>query len=182
MTVAYSVTPELRTKFKEPFGTLIQGSFDETMSKMKELIEKEKPPKVISVGDVVSRNLHEHNIHPQLTIIDNKFLRKQTMPEKASVEKTVRVNNPKGTITQEAILAIKEALEKNEHTHIVVDGEEDLLTLIAVLNAPENAVVVYGQPYSGIVVVKVTSEKKAEARQFLKAMKPFEKLNKKKTV
>jgi uncharacterized protein (UPF0218 family) len=104
------------------------------------------------------------------------------MPEKASVEKTVRVNNPKGTITHEAILAINEALEKNEHTHIVVDGEEDLLTLIAVLNAPENAVVVYGQPYSGIVVVKVTSEKKAEARQFLKAMKPFEKLNKKKTV
>ena len=49
MTVAYSVTPQLRTKFKEPFGTLIQGSFDETMSKMKELIEKEKPPKVISV-------------------------------------------------------------------------------------------------------------------------------------
>ncbi len=53
------------------------------------------------------------------------------MPEKVSVEKTVHVNNPQGTITEEAISAIKEALEKNEHTHIVVDGEEDLLTLIA---------------------------------------------------
>ena len=87
------------------------------------------------------------------------------------MEKTVYVNNPQGTITQEAIVAIKEALEKNEHTHIVVDGEEDLLTLIAVLYAPENSFVVYGQPYSGIVVVKVTSEKKAQAQEFLNAMK-----------
>ena len=94
MTIVYTITPELRTKFKEPFGTLIQGSFDETMGKMKELVEKEKPPRIISVGDVVSRNLHEHNIHPQLTIIDNKFLRNQTMPETASVEKTVHVTNP----------------------------------------------------------------------------------------
>jgi len=171
MTIVYTVTPELRTKFKEPFGILIQGSFDKTMIKMKVLVDKEKPPRTISVGDVVSRNLHEHNIHPQLTIIDTKFLRNQNMPE-VSAEKTVHVNNPQGTITEEAILAIKEALEKNEHTHIIIDGEEDLLTLIAVLYAPENAFVVYGQPYSGIVVVKVTPEKKAQAEEFLKAMKP----------
>jgi len=182
MTIAYTITPKMRTEFKEPFGTLIQGTFDETMGKMKDILAKEKPPKIISVGDVVSRNLHEHNIHPQLTVIDNKVLRKKTLPEKIPVEKTVHVKNPQGTITQEAISAIKEALEKNEHTHIVVDGEEDLLTLIAVLYAPENALVIYGQPYSGIVVVKVTSEKKAQTAEFLKAMKPFEKLNKKKTV
>ena len=182
MTIVYTVTPELRTKFKEPFGILIQGSFKKTMDEMKELVEKEKPPKTISVGDIVSRNLHDNNINPQLTIIDTKFLRNQNMPEKVSVEKTVHVNNPQGTITSEAIFAIKEALEKNEHTHIVVDGEEDLLTLIAVLYAPENSFVVYGQPYSGIVVVKVTSEKKAQAEEFLKAMKPLEKLNRKKTV
>ena len=39
-----------------------------------------------------------------------------------------------------------------------------------------------GNHIQGIVVVKVTSEKKAQAEKFLKAMKPFEKLNKKKTV
>ena len=172
MTIAYTITPELRTKFKEPFGILIQGTFKQTMAKMKELVNKEKPPKIISVGDVVSKNLHEYDIHPQITIIDNKFLRIKTMSEKASVEKTVHVSNPQGTISQEAIAVIKEALEKNEHTHIVVDGEEDLLTLIAVLYAPENALVIYGQPYSGIVVVKVTDEKKAQAENFLKAMKP----------
>jgi len=182
MTIAYSITPKLRMKFKEPFGTLIQGSFHETMTKFKELVGKEKPSSIISVGDVVSHNLHEHNIHPQITIIDCKFLRTRTLPEMESVEKTVTVNNPKGTITEEAILAIKKAIEKKQHTHIVVKGEEDLLTLIAVLHAPVNAYVVYGQPHSGIVVVKVTAEKKAQVQEFLNVMKPLEKLNKKKTV
>jgi uncharacterized protein (UPF0218 family) len=182
MTVVYTITSALRMKFKEPFGTLIQGSFDQTMAKLETLIKKEKPSRVISVGDVVSNNLHKHSINPQLTIIDNKFLRKQVIPEKVSLEKTIQVKNPQGTITQEAIIAVKQALEENEHIHIVVDGEEDLLTLIAVLYAPENSVVIYGQPYSGIVVVKVTTEKRAEAENFLKAMKPFEKLNRKKTV
>ena len=182
MNVVYSITPKLRAKFKEPFGTLIQGSFQETMGKMKELVDSENPSMLVSVGDVVSHNLHEYNIHPQITIIDNKFLRTQTMPEMNSVEKTVEVNNPKGTITEEAILVIKEALERKNHTHIVVKGEEDLLTLIVVMYAPENAYVVYGQPYLGIVVVKVTAEKRAQAEEFLNAMNPLEKLNKKKPV
>jgi len=43
--------------------------------------------------------------------------------------------------------------------------------LITVLYAPENSLVVYGQPREGIVVVKVTPEKKASAANFLKAMK-----------
>ena len=78
MTIAYTLTPELRIKLKEPFGNLIQGTPEETMAKMKELVEKEKPPKIISVGDIVSHNLHKHNIHPQLTIIDNISLKRPT--------------------------------------------------------------------------------------------------------
>ena len=171
MTVAYVLTPELSMKLKEPFGNLIQGTPEETMSNLKKMVKKEKPSKIISVGDIVSQNLHKHNIHPQLTIIDNISLRTQKIPLEPVVQKTVCVENPQGTITQESIFAVKEALESNEHTHIIVKGEEDLLTLIAVLYAPENAFVVYGQPYSGIVVVKVSSERKSRALEFLNAMK-----------
>ncbi|HLN88657.1 MAG TPA: DUF359 domain-containing protein [Candidatus Binatia bacterium] len=171
MRIAYSLTPQLRIKLKDPFGILIQGTPEDTMAKMKELIEKEKPPKIVSVGDIVSRNLHKHRIHPQLTIIDNIFLRDQRMPQEPEAEKTVYVDNPQGTITQESITAIKGALRNNEHTHIVVKGEEDLLTLIAVSYAPENTFVVYGQPNLGIVVVKVTSQKKVQAQEFLNSMK-----------
>ncbi len=171
MTIAYFLTPELSMKLKEPFGNLIQGTPEETMSNLKEMVKKEKPPKIISVGDIVSKNLHKHNVHPQLTIIDNVSLRTQKMAIETAVQKTVCVDNPQGTITQESIFAIREALESNLHTHIVVKGEEDLLTLIAVLYAPEKAFVVYGQPYSGIVVVKVSSERKARVLEFLNGMK-----------
>ena len=171
MTIAYTLTPELRLKLKEPFGILIQGSPEETMAKIKELVRKERPSRLISVGDVVSLNLHKHGIAPQLTIIDNVSMRDKAMPQEEAVEKTVYVDNPQGTIAPEAILAVKKALDGREHTHIVVKGEEDLLTLIAVLYAPENAFVVYGQPHCGVVVVKATLERKARAKEFLNAMK-----------
>jgi uncharacterized protein (UPF0218 family) len=175
MAIAYRVTPELRVKFKEPFGSLILGSFAETMGEMENRVKREKPPKIISVGDTVSRNLHEHQITPQLSITDNKRRRKRIKPKVFAEKTVVHVKNPQGTITEEAITAIKVALESDEHVHVIVDGEEDLLTLIAVLYAPEKSIVVYGQPDTGIVVVKVTSEKKAEAAEILKAMETVRK-------
>ncbi len=174
MALAYSVTPELRVRFKEPFGTLLRGSFAETMGKMDAIVKREKPPMIVSVGDTVSRNLHEHQLNPHLSITDNKCMRKKIKP-RIFTAKLFHVRNPRGTITEEAITAIKEALESDERAHMIVDGEEDLLVLIAVLYAPEKALVVYGQPCEGIVVVKVTSGKKAEATEFLKAMKTVRK-------
>lgn len=172
MKVAYTITPQLRIKLKEPFGTLIEGTVTQTMAKLKEFVLDESPVLIVSVGDVVSKNLHDFRVLPLVSIIDNVSMRNQPMqPPKEHGEKTVRVKNPQGTITQEAISAVKDALAKPLHTHIVVDGEEDLLTLIAVLYAPLDALVVYGQPNSGIVVVEVTSEKKAQVERFLKEMK-----------
>ena len=175
MAIAYSVTPELRVKLKEPFGMLIRGSFAETMGKMENIVKQEKPPKIVSVGDMVSRNLHEHQMNPQLSITDSKRMRRRIKPRIFTDKNVVHVKNPQGTITEEAIVAVREALESDEGVHIIVDGEEDLLTLIAVLYAPEKSLVVYGQLYEGIVVVKVTAEKKAEATEILKAMKTVRK-------
>jgi len=171
MNVAYNLTSRLRIFLKDPFGTLIEGTPQETMRILKKKIQNEKPPRVISVGDVVSQNLHEAGINPQLTVIDYVSLRDEVIPTQVPVEKTVYVKNPQGTITKEAIQTIKESIESNIHTHIVVEGEEDLLTLAAVLYAPENTFIVYGQPYCGIVVVKATIEKKVQVKEFLKEMK-----------
>jgi hypothetical protein len=174
MPVSYFVTPEALSKFKEPFGTLIEGSFSETTNQLKILITKENPSMIITVGDRVSRNLHERHVNPQLSITDNQSMRRKlhakTFPEK----EIVHVQNPKGFITQEAIRAVQDALKSGKQIQILVNGEEDLLTLIAVLYAPENAFVVYGQPQMGIVVVKVTQEKRMEAQRIWEAMKPVQ--------
>ncbi|MEM2466316.1 MAG: DUF359 domain-containing protein [Candidatus Bathyarchaeia archaeon] len=170
MSTAYVLSLTLRRKLKKPIGTLIRGSFEETVKKFKQIVDREKSPSIISVGDTVSKNLIENGIFPNLMIIDNRVMRKDIVPVplKADVEK--RVKNPPGTITFEALSAVKEALEANWRTKIVVDGEEDLLALCAILYAPENSFVVYGQPSEGIVVVKATKQKKEEVARILNAM------------
>jgi len=175
MSVTYIVTPETLSAFKNPFGTLIQGDPTETMIRLAGIVWKQKPPKIISVGDTVSKNLHKHGIIPQLAITDNLAMREKTAPQIFEGKNIIKVKNPQGTITQQAIDAIRNALQTKDDAHILVDGEEDLLTLVAVLYAPENALVVYGQPNQGIVVVRVTSKKRAEAERIWGAMKTVKK-------
>jgi len=175
MVITYELTPDLRRKLKKPLGMLIRGSFSETMKKFRDVAKKENSPRIISVGDTVSKNLVTHKIFPQLSIVDNKVMRKNIEPVLLEVDQTLRVKNPPGTITEEAVTAVQEALKCNYRVKIVVDGEEDLLTLIAVLFAPEDSLIVYGQPHEGVVVVKATHEKKAEVTEILKAMKVIRK-------
>jgi len=170
MIIVYKLTPEMRGKLKKPLGILIRGSFSETIEKFNDIIGKEKSPGIISVGDTVSQNLVKNNILPQLSIVDNRVMRKSIKPITLEADETVMIKNPPGTITEEALTAIQDALESRNRVKIIVDGEEDLLTLIAVLHAPENTLIVYGQPREGMVVVKATHEKKAEVAEILKAM------------
>jgi uncharacterized protein (UPF0218 family) len=170
MNIAYRLTLELRRKLKDPIGTLIPGSFSETMNRLKEVQSKKKNKMIISVGDTVTRNLVKNGLTPKVSIIDNIAMRKKTEPILQVADKTIRVVNPRGTITAEAIETIRESLASNINIRIVIDGEEDLLALVAILYAPEDAVVVYGQPHQGIVVVDVTKEKKAAVKAMLTSM------------
>jgi uncharacterized protein (UPF0218 family) len=164
------LTPALREKLKAPLGLLIQGSFDETMKKLKELIEKERPSTVISVGDAVSDNMMKHGISLQVLVVDNKIMRDPIQPIVADAEQTLHLKNPPGALTEEAWLVTRKALSGKGRTKVLVDGEEDLLTLVAVLCAPENSFVVYGQPHEGIVVVKVTEKTREEIHRIVDAM------------
>ncbi|MEM4703600.1 MAG: DUF359 domain-containing protein [Candidatus Bathyarchaeia archaeon] len=170
MKICYVLTPELRFRLKKPLGMLIRGSFAETVDRFKNLVGKEKPRFIVSVGDTVSRNLVRNNLTPKLMIVDNRSMRRKTQKLQASTERTVQVENPPATITEEAVKAIKEALTSEGATKITVNGEEDLLALIAVMYASENSFVVYGQPYEGMVVIKVTPSKKAEIAGILELM------------
>jgi len=160
-----------RIEGKTPLGLLIEGSFDETVEKLTKLIEKDKPPMIISVGDVVSESLIRKNVFPDVFIVDNKVMRKSITPFSAKADIIRYVENPAGMLSDDALRVIQEVLkEKKQRTKIIVDGEEDLLTLPAVLYAPKNSLVIYGQPRKGIVAVKVTKQKKERVRQVIEAM------------
>ena len=164
------LTLALREKLKAPLGLLIQGPFDETMKKLKELIEKDRPSMVISVGDSVSENMMKHGISLQVLIVDNKVMRDPIQPIVADADQTLHLKNPPGTLTEEAWTVTRKALSGKGRTKMLVDGEEDLLTLVAVLCAPENSIVVYGQPAEGIVVVKVTGKTREKMHRIVDAM------------
>jgi uncharacterized protein (UPF0218 family) len=140
------------------------------MKRLRSMAEEENPKNIISVGDTVSRNLTKNGFSPKLFIIDNKCMRKSAKPINLPADKTVYVRNPPGTITEEAEDTVRNALKEALSTQMIVDGEEDLLTLVAIVHAPEDSYVIYGQPYEGIVVVRVTPNKKAEISAMLKSM------------
>jgi len=141
------------------------------MNKLKELIEKEKPTIVISVGDIVTQHMIDFGLSLNVIIIDNKTMRKPIQPIKMVTDHTLYAKNPPGSITEESWGAIQKAFEQNGQTKVVIDGEEDLLALVTVLSAPTNSFVVYGQPNSGIVVVKVTEESRKKMQNIVYSMK-----------
>lgn len=165
------LTPHLRKKLKAPLGLLIEGSSEETMKELKKMIEEEKPSRIVAVGDVVSANMMKYGIFPQVFIVDNKVMREPVAPIRANANETIYVRNPAGTLTEEAREGVRRALDKGGHLiRVMVDGEEDLLTLAVVVHAPENSLVVYGQPHEGVVAVIATKEKKDEVRKIIEAM------------
>jgi len=168
--IVYQVTPEILGKLKSPFGTLLRGTFAENTENFSAIVRDSKPPRIVTIGDTVLENLYKGGITPQLAVTDNRSMRKRIIPTKYPVDKVLHVVNPPGTITEEAITAMRDALLISERVHILVEGEEDLLTLIAVVYAPERSMVAYGQPYEGLVSVEVTLNKRAEASKILEAM------------
>jgi uncharacterized protein (UPF0218 family) len=163
----------LRSLLKSPLGTLCAGNGLECIRAMEPDLRSAK--KVAAVGDMTAFYLMEASIAPDLVIVDNKTKR---MPVPEHVQKslehdlyrTVEVKNPPATLTDDLMNLIRESLSGTGRTKIVVDGEEDLATLPAILYAPIGSAVVYGQPNEGSVLVIVTEEKKKHIENLMKQM------------
>jgi len=125
---------------------------------------------IISVGDALSKALLENNIFPKVLIVDFVVMRKPIVLFATENYDTVNVKNSPGTISDEAWTAVESAIKRSSKVKVVVEGEEDLLALVAILTAPEKALVVYGQPHEGMVMVEVTSQKRNEISKLVDAM------------
>ncbi|MBS7634166.1 GTP-dependent dephospho-CoA kinase family protein [Candidatus Bathyarchaeota archaeon] len=140
------------------------------MSRLGELIDLVKPREIISIGDIVSRSILEKSLPLNIFIVDNKSMRELIEPINANVSKVLHLINPAGTISRDSWRIIDEAINSEGLVKVLVEGEEDLLTIVAALLAPVNSMVVYGQPNEGIVVINVTEEIKKEMREIINKM------------
>ncbi len=160
----------LREQLKQPFGQLVTGSISECNHVIETAIQEEAPPIVVLVGDTVSRHAIEAGIRADLIIVDNMEMRRSSPPVSLGPRKTFRLLNSQGTIAANSWNVISRALSTGDSA-VVVEGEEDLLVLVAASIAPIRSFVVYGQPNVGIVLVRVSAEKKRELAKVLAQMK-----------
>jgi len=157
----YILPESMRDEMRMPLGALIEDgafSFDSVEGK-----------KVITVGDVITKRFVSAGKLPWIAIIDGKTRREVMNSSSINHENPVSVRNPAGTITHELWNAIDAACRSKENTLISVNGEEDLAALPAIFLAPSDAVVIYGMPDRGVVVVRV-NEAREKVRGMLKRM------------
>jgi uncharacterized protein (UPF0218 family) len=103
-------------------------------------------------------------------VIDNREMREEAGLFDHGKARVFRTVNEPATINFLAWQAVAEAIEKGDGT-VVVNGEEDLLTLVAILVAPNGSIVAYGQPEVGIVLVRISTEKKSEIQALIDQMR-----------
>ena len=142
-------------ELKKPLGKLYPN-FEDAIDEIK------SSKFLISVGDATFSNLIEHELYPNLAIIDNVIQRKNHNHDVIHTENILKANNPAGYITDDLWETIGKALElsnSGECYVIEVAGEEDLAVLPCILMANPETTILYGQPNEGLVLLKVSDMK-----------------------
>jgi GTP-dependent dephospho-CoA kinase len=157
----------LRNQFKNPLGVLLPEDIADK-AHISEYLSNNSY--IITVGDRTTEKMIDFGLIPSLQIIDGVEKRKERELPKLENATELTVDNPAAEITPQSIDVIKQAFTLQSPVRIVVNGEEDLLVIPACVYAPENSIVLYGQPNKGLVIVKVTPEIRNKTQGLLDLM------------
>ena len=167
MRRVYRLPEELRPRLATPLGRVfdaeqVKGSEFERLAAVS--------PMVITVGDRVADTLEKIGRTPDIHVVDGIERRSRRDLPDVPFKRLVKVKNPAGTLTQGAIEGMRKAFDGKTPVRVLVDGEEDLMAMLAVGMAPRGAVVFYGQPKVGVVAVKVDAASRKRNRSILAKM------------
>ena len=162
----FTLPGDMRQIMRKPLGIIFKNE-----SAAIDYIKKIMPSMVITVGDVVTESLRKQGFNPDVVVIDFKTRRKKLT--KTAHDKGVMSHlNKAGTIRRTAVMSfkkdIKDFIKNKNKSSLLIKGEEDLLALPAILLAPLNSVVLYGQFDLGIVLTEVTEDKKEKVESLIK--------------
>ncbi|MFC4451009.1 GTP-dependent dephospho-CoA kinase family protein [Halorussus aquaticus] len=159
----------MRGELKEPMGPIFTDA--------ERLLAAAGDGPLVAVGDVVTYHLERAGVAPDVAVVDGLTEREAVDDDVAAgvarlgeSAREVHVENPAATVTREMVEALREAIADPDPTVVVVEGEEDLVTLPAIVAAPLGASVVYGQPSEGMVLADVTADAKERMRDLLSRM------------
>ena len=158
----------LREQLKMPLGDLIK---EEEVNKENILNKINSESITITVGDRTTEKMIHFGIIPQIQVIDGLEKRNQrNIPMDETIRTEFTCKNPSGEITEESMQTIQNAFSCERPVRVIVKGEEDLLVIPACIFAPENSVVMYGQPNEGLVIVRVTPEIRSKVQKIVSVM------------
>ena len=144
----------MRDELKRPLGPVVSEG------EVLDLLEEGSP--LATVGDMTTATLHGLGRDIHLAVVDYQTKRSMdSMWEEATApvgDVTVGVSNEAATLTHSLYNAVLEGWFSGPTVKIVVDGEEDLAALPAILHAPEGATVIYGIPDMGLCLVHVDED------------------------
>ena len=158
----------LRDQLKIPLGVLLPIGQDDKRNIQKYLSDNSY---IITIGDRTTEKMIDFDLIPSLQIIDGLEKRIKRDIIKLGNAFELKIDNPAAEITLESIEIIKKAFTMNSPIRLTVNGEEDLLVLPVCIHAPENSVILYGQPNKGLVLVQITTEIRNKAQALLDLMK-----------
>lgn len=125
---------------------------------------------IVTVGDISTKRAMDAGYKPKLAILDYKVARKPYEELKGYDFTGFQIEQMKsgpGFISKHAHSLIEKWAQNPYPLVIIVDGEEDLLTLPAVAFAPEGSVIYYGQPGEGLVEVMTAEGYQKKAQDIL---------------
>lgn len=152
---------EDREELKRTLGPVVEGELPERFI--------EKSP-IITVGDVVTDTLLEQSIRPDVGIVDGKTQRDDYEFREWDEEETIKIRNPPSIIKKETWKTIRRAIEREKKVMIFVEGEEDMLSLVAIALCPHGGLVIYGVPKEGMVINEVSEDVKAKTWEIINKM------------
>lgn len=148
----------LRPELKKPLGKIVSAPVN-------------KPGMIISCGDMATKTLLDAGIIPTIAIVDYRVERVPYFNDRARLlqtyRRTQRVQSGPGFIANKALGVIARWAKRPSPLLLEIIGEEDLLTIPAIVYAPAGSTLYYGQPGKGLVEVPVTKEKKKAAKGLL---------------
>ena len=155
----FIISEELRDEISKSNGAICSA---ETLS------SEYEGYKIVSVGDVTTRVLHEASLKPYLEVVDLKT-RRGTEGVFEPVPGSHKIRNDSGTLSHDLFLLI-ERLIATGGGRIEIDGEEDLAVIPIIFYSDKNTVVAYGIPNVGMACIKVDSEIREHVKQLIERM------------
>lgn len=153
----------IRNKLKQPFGQIVKAN-NSLAGKVN----------IITIGDISTQSLNSLNLQKKLSVVDFSTARKRIFNSLVDLgfdtnNPTAIIKNTSGQISRALISGMSKRLRsKNQNEVILVDGEEDLAAICAVLLSPIPSTVFYGQPNRGLVMIEVDIEAKNRLCKLLK--------------